>query len=142
MPRPVTSHATTFPEQPVDDDGSIYVPFAGRIPVAGKTLQAIDADIVERLAKKANQPQVMVQMRQNLSSNATVVGEVNQSTRVPLVPGNERLLDALAAAAGVRHPVEQDDHPDHSRRQCLFFAASIPSFAIRGRTCRCCRETW
>jgi polysaccharide biosynthesis/export protein len=103
----VTSHATTFPEQPVDDDGSIYVPFAGRIPVAGKTLQAIDADIAERLAKKANQPQVMVQMRQNFSSNATVVGEVNKSTRVPLVPGNERLLDALAAAAGVRQPVDK-----------------------------------
>jgi polysaccharide export outer membrane protein len=103
----VTSHATTFPDQPVDDDGSIFVPFAGRIPVAGKTLQAIDADIVERLAKKANQPQVMVQLRQNLSSNATVVGEVNKSTRVSLVPGNERLLDALAAAAGVREPVDK-----------------------------------
>jgi polysaccharide biosynthesis/export protein len=106
-PALVTSHATSFPEQPVDDDGSIYVPFAGRIPVAGKTLQAIDADIAERLAKKANQPQVMVQMRQSFSSNATVVGEVNKSTRVPLVPGNERLLDALAAAAGVREPVDK-----------------------------------
>jgi polysaccharide export outer membrane protein len=106
-PALVTSHATTFPEQPVDDDGSIYVTFAGRIPVAGKTLQAIDADITERLAKKANQPQVMVQMRQSFSSNATVVGEVNHSTRVPLVPGNERLLDALAAAAGVREPVDK-----------------------------------
>jgi polysaccharide biosynthesis/export protein len=103
----VTSHATSFPEQPVDDDGSIYVPFAGRIPVAGKTLQAIDADIAERLVKKANQPQVMVQMRQSFSSNATVVGEVNKSTRVPLVPGNERLLDALAAAAGVKNPVDK-----------------------------------
>jgi polysaccharide biosynthesis/export protein len=106
-PAIVTSHATTFPEQPVDDDGSIYVPFAGRIPVAGKTLQAIDVDIAERLAKKANQPQVMVQMRQSLSSNATVVGEVNHSTRVPLIPGNEQLLDALAAAAGVREPVDK-----------------------------------
>ena len=106
-PAAVTSHATTFPEQPVDDDGSIYVPFAGRISVAGKTLQAIDADITERLAKKANQPQVMVQLRQSFSSNATVVGEVNKSTRVPLVPGNERLLDALAAAAGVRQPVDK-----------------------------------
>jgi polysaccharide biosynthesis/export protein len=103
----VTSHATSFPEQPVDDDGSIYIPFAGRVLVAGKTLQAIDADITERLAKKANQPQVMVQMRQSFSSNATVVGEVNHSTRVALVPGNERLLDALAAAAGVKNPVDK-----------------------------------
>jgi polysaccharide export outer membrane protein len=102
-----TAHATTLPEQPVDDGGFIYVPFAGRIPAAGKTLDAIEAEIVERLAKKANQPEVLVRMTRNMSSNATVVGEVNSSTRVPLVPGNERLLDALATAAGVRQPVNK-----------------------------------
>src|SRR3984885_14248671 len=95
-----TSHATTLPEQAVDDDGCIYVPFAGRIPATGKTLQEIEANIVARLVKKANQPEVLVRMTHNLSSNVTVVGEVNTSTRVPLAPGNERLLDALAAAAG------------------------------------------
>lgn len=102
-----TSHATTLPEQPVDDEGCIYVPFAGRIPAAGKSLRAIEADIVARLAHKANQPEVLVRMTRNYSSNATVVGEVNLSTRVPLVPGNERLLDALAAASGVRQPVNK-----------------------------------
>jgi polysaccharide export outer membrane protein len=102
-----TSHATTLPEQAVDDEGCIYVPFAGRIPAAGKTLQEIEADIVARLNKKANQPEVLVRMTRNLSSNVTVVGEVNTSTRVPLAPGNERLLDALAAAAGVRQPVNK-----------------------------------
>ena len=102
-----TSHATTLPEQPVDDDGFIFVPFAGRIPAAGKSIQSIEGEIVNRLNGKANQPEVMVRMTRNLSSNATVVGEVNVSTRVPLVPGNERLLDALAAAAGVRQPVNK-----------------------------------
>ena len=102
-----TSHATTLPEQMVDSEGFIYVPFAGRVPAAGKSLQEIQADIVSRLTGKANQPEVMIRMTRNLSSNATVVGEVNTSTRVPLVPGNERLLDALAAAAGVRQPVNK-----------------------------------
>jgi polysaccharide export outer membrane protein len=102
-----TSHATTLPDQAVDDDGFIFVPFAGRIPASGKTLQAIQADIVARLAKKANQPEVMVRLTRSFSSNATVVGEVNLSTRVPLVPGNEKLLDALAAAGGVRQPVNK-----------------------------------
>jgi polysaccharide export outer membrane protein len=100
-----TSRPTALPDQPVDDDGTIYVPFAGRVPAAGKTLQEISADIVARLEKKANQPQVFVRMTHNSASNATVVGEVNVSTRVPLVPGNERLLDALAAAGGVRQPL-------------------------------------
>jgi polysaccharide export outer membrane protein len=102
-----TSHAVTLPEQPVDDEGFILVPFAGRIPAGGKTLTSIEAEIVSRLKGKANQPEVLVRMTRNLSSNATVVGEVNSSTRVQLVPGNERLLDALAAAAGVRQPVNK-----------------------------------
>jgi polysaccharide export outer membrane protein len=101
------SHETTLPEQPIDEMGFIYVPFAGRVPAAGKSLQAIGEDIAARLAHKANQPEVLVRMTHNFSSNATVIGEVTTSTRVPLVPGNERLLDALAAAAGVRQPVNK-----------------------------------
>ena len=93
--------------QPVDSDGYHTVPFAGRIPAAGKTLHAIEAEIVRRLTGKANQPEVMVRLTHNFSSNATVVGEVNVSTRVPLAPGNQRLLDALAAAQGVRQPVNK-----------------------------------
>lgn len=102
-----TSHATTLPDQAVDDDGFIFVPFAGRILASGKTLQDIQAQIVARLAKKANQPEVLVRLTRSFSSNATVVGEVNVSTRVPLVPGNEKLLDALASAGGVRQPVNK-----------------------------------
>jgi polysaccharide biosynthesis/export protein len=102
-----TAHSTTLPDQPIDDDGFIFVPFAGRIPAAGQTLTSIEGEIVSRLKGKANQPEVLVRMTRNLSSNATVVGEVNSSTRVQLVPGNERLLDALAAASGVRQPVNK-----------------------------------
>ena len=102
-----TSHATTLPEQMVDDDGNIVVPFAGPIHAAGKSLEAIGAEIVSRLSGRANQPQVIVRMTHNLSANATVVGEVTISTRVPLVPGSERLLDALAAAGGVKQPVNK-----------------------------------
>jgi polysaccharide export outer membrane protein len=102
-----TSHPTSLPDQPIDDDGTIYVPFAGRVPAAGKTLQEISADIVTRLEKKANQPQVFVRMTHNTASNAVIVGEVNLSTRMALVPGSERLLDALAAAGGVRDPINK-----------------------------------
>jgi polysaccharide biosynthesis/export protein len=102
-----TSHATTLPEQPIDDEGFIVVPFAGRVPASGKTLSEIQGEIRNRLKGKANQPEVLVRMTRNYSSNATIVGEVNLSTRMSLVPGNERLLDALAAAGGVRQPVNK-----------------------------------
>jgi len=102
-----TSHATTLPDQMIDDEGFISVPFAGRIPCAGRTIEEIESEITARLTGKANQPQVLVRETHNYSANATVVGEVNVSTRVPLVPGNDRLLDAIAAAGGVRQPVNK-----------------------------------
>jgi polysaccharide biosynthesis/export protein len=104
---PAPSLPTTLPEQPVDGEGCITVPFAGRIPAAGKTLPEIAAEIKERLAKKANQPEVLVLLTRNLSSTVTVVGEVTISTRVPLTAAHERLLDALAVAAGVKQPVNK-----------------------------------
>ena len=104
---PTPSLATTLPEQPVDGEGCITVPFAGRIPAAGKTLPDIAAEIRHRLSKKANQPEVLVLLTHNLSSTVTVVGEVTTSTRVPLTAAHERLLDALAFAAGVKQPVSK-----------------------------------
>ncbi|HEV7914772.1 MAG TPA: polysaccharide biosynthesis/export family protein [Albitalea sp.] len=100
-----TSRGTLLPEQTVDADGMIFVPFAGRIPAAGRALQEIETDIVSRLRGKANQPQVMLRVLRNTSSSVTVVGEVGTSIRMPLTVGRERLLDALAAAGGVRQPV-------------------------------------
>ncbi|HWW22226.1 MAG TPA: polysaccharide biosynthesis/export family protein, partial [Steroidobacteraceae bacterium] len=102
-----TSHAVMLPEQTIDDEGDIMVPFAGRVPASGKTVEAIEREIVDRLAKKANQPEVLVQRTHNASANATVVGEVTTSTRVPLQSGSEHLLDALAAAGGVKQPVNK-----------------------------------
>jgi polysaccharide biosynthesis/export protein len=104
---PTPAHATTLPEQPVDGEGCITVPFAGRIPAAGKTLPDIAAEIKRRLGSKANQPEVLVLLTRNLSSTVTVVGEVTTSLRVPLTAAHERLLDALAFAAGVKQPVNK-----------------------------------
>ncbi len=100
-----TTRQTTFPEQIVNADGVINVPFAGTVPVAGKSPQQIEADLVHRLKDKANQPQVLVRVIRNATQNVTVVGEVAQSIRMPLTAKGERLLDAVAAAGGVRQPV-------------------------------------
>jgi polysaccharide export outer membrane protein len=104
---PGTVRATTLPEQVVDREGFISVPFAGRIRAAGMTPQALETEIVRRLKGKANQPEALVRVLRNASSNVTVVGEVTNSLRMPLTAGGERLLDALAAAGGVRQPVSK-----------------------------------
>lgn len=100
-----TSRVTTFPEQMVSTEGHISIPFAGAISVNGKTPQQVEAEVARRLKDKANQPQVLVRVIRNATSNVTVVGEVATSARMPLTAKGERLLDALAASGGVRQPV-------------------------------------
>jgi polysaccharide export outer membrane protein len=104
---PSTVRATTLPEQVVDRDGAIRVPFAGSIKVLGRTPGEVQAEIVSRLQGKANQPEALVRVNHGGSSTVTVVGEVTNSVRFPLTPAGERLLDALAAAGGVRQPVHR-----------------------------------
>jgi polysaccharide biosynthesis/export protein len=104
---PSTTRVTALPEQMVNSDGRINVPFAGQITAAGRSPQQIEADIVQRLKGKANQPQVLVRVIRNNTANVTVVGEVTSSTRMPLTARGERLLDALAAAGGTRQPVNK-----------------------------------
>ncbi len=104
---PSTTRVTSFPEQMVSGDGMINVPFAGQISAAGRNPQQIETDIASRLKGKANQPQVLVRVIRNTTSNVTVVGEVASSTRMPITAKGERLLDALAAAGGVRQPVNK-----------------------------------
>ena len=102
---PGPSSGVTLPTQMVAADGTIAIPFAGRIAVAGHSTEQIEASIVSHLKGKANQPQVLVSVAKNNASNVTVVGEVNTSTMMPLTPKGERLLDALAFAGGLKQQV-------------------------------------
>jgi polysaccharide export outer membrane protein len=102
-----TSRVTVIPEQVVNRKGTINIPFAGVIQAGGSSIQKIESDIAARLKNKANQPQVLVRSVRNASSMVTIVGEVTASTRMPLTPLGEKLLDALAAAGGVRQPVNK-----------------------------------
>lgn len=99
------SRASVLPEQVVSNGGTINMPFVGSVRAAGRTTQQIEQEIAQRLKAKANDPQVLVRVLRNVSSNVTVVGEVTNSTRLALTPRGERLLDALAAAGGTRQPV-------------------------------------
>lgn len=101
------SHSASFPEQTVSRDGTITVPYAGTIRVAGRTPHGVEALIVSRLAGKAIEPQAMVSIVRNASNTATVLGEVANGARVPLSLRGDRVLDVIAAAGGVRAPVHE-----------------------------------
>jgi len=100
-----SARVSLLPGQMVTFDGNLDVPFAGSIKVAGQSIADVQNAITKSLKGKANQPQVVVRVLQNATSNVTVVGEVSNSLLMPLTAKGERLLDALAAAGGVRQPV-------------------------------------
>jgi polysaccharide export outer membrane protein len=102
-----TTQVTIFPGQMVNSKGYIRIPFAGNIRAAGRTPSQVEAAIIAQLKGKSHNPQVLVRIVANNSSDITVVGEVAASRRVPLTPHRERLLDALAAAGGVRQDVNK-----------------------------------
>ncbi|WP_298965878.1 polysaccharide biosynthesis/export family protein [uncultured Methylobacterium sp.] len=121
-----SSKASVIPEQVVGRDGAISVPYAGRIKVAGKRPQDVQAQIEADLAGKSIQPQVLVAVTSPLSSSVTVVGEAAGASartalaargagpaallgggRVPLTETGDRLLDVIATAGGVSAPVNE-----------------------------------
>jgi polysaccharide biosynthesis/export protein len=101
------SRGVSIPEQIVQPDGTISVPFAGRIHVVGRSPDAVAKLVTDQLNGKTVAPQVLVAVPRSPYYSVTVTGEVINGARVPLSPKGDRLLDMIAAAGGARAPVYQ-----------------------------------
>lgn len=93
-----------LPEQAVDSDGNISVPFAGSIPAAGKTNVEVQRTIVERIRNRAIEPQVVVTLTQQRTGLVTVLGEVNNPVRFPAPASGagDKITDAITRAGGIK----------------------------------------
>jgi polysaccharide biosynthesis/export protein len=89
-----------LPAQAVDQKGSIYVPYAGEIPAAARTIPDIQEAIVARLRNRAIEPQVVVSLNQQHSSVVSVLGDVNTPGVLALNSVGERMLALIARAGG------------------------------------------
>nr|WP_311853608.1 polysaccharide biosynthesis/export family protein [Methylocella sp. CPCC 101449] len=98
------SKSATMPDQPVGRDGSITVPYAGRIHVAGQFPRNVEKTVERALEGKAIQPQVIVNITRPVSSSVTITGEVAGGARVPLSVRGDKILDVIATAGGLRGP--------------------------------------
>jgi polysaccharide export outer membrane protein len=99
------SRNITIPEQLVGQDGGISIPFAGRVPAAGRLPVEVQREIERRLQEKAIEPQVILTVTRSVTNSVTVAGEVVQGARVPLSLKGDRLLDLIAATGGAKAPV-------------------------------------
>ncbi len=89
-----------LPPQAVDQKGSIYIPYAGEIPSAGRTIPEIQQAVVARLRNRAIEPQVVISLNQQHSSVVSVLGDVNTPGVLALNSVGERLLALIARAGG------------------------------------------
>ena len=99
---PVTSTGISVTEQsadlisyPVDGDGYIQLPYAGRILVAGKTLAMVTDEVDKTLKSYIADAAVTVRMVNNYVS---LLGEVQRPGRYPIYKDRMTIFQALAMA--------------------------------------------
>ncbi len=92
----------TIPNQAVDVNGNISVPYAGTIRARGRTQTELQQAIVDALKNRAIEPQVVVSTVDQRTSLVTVLGDVLRPGRLPATVAPERLLDTIARAGGTQ----------------------------------------
>ena len=100
---PAAGRATTLPAQLVELDGTVAIPFAGRVKIGGLTPAQAGHAVERALQGKALEPQVVVTPQSTETNLVTVGGDVGHPGAVPLTVRGERVLDAIAAAGGARY---------------------------------------
>lgn len=95
----------TLPNESVDNDGNISVPYAGTVPAAGRTNVEIQNEIVDKIKNRAIEPQVVVALANQNTSLVSVFGDVNLPVRYPAAAAGaqDRITDAITRAGGIKN---------------------------------------
>jgi polysaccharide biosynthesis/export protein len=89
-----------LPNQAVDNQGNISVPYAGAIRALDRTPPEVEQSIIAALRNRAIEPQVVVSLAEQRTSLVSVLGEVNRPGRFPVSAEGAKALDAIALAGG------------------------------------------
>jgi polysaccharide biosynthesis/export protein len=92
----------TLPNQEVDVQGNISVPYAGSLRAQGRTATELQHAIVDALKDIALKPQAVVSLISQRASSFSVLGDVGGPGGYPALPSGERMLDVIARAGGTR----------------------------------------
>lgn len=89
----------------VDQDGMIFLPYAGRLKAAGQTPDGLRRIIAERLQGQTPDPQIEVRRLSGDGATVTLMGKTGQGI-YPIKPQTRRLSAMLANAGGASIPDE------------------------------------
>ena len=87
--------------QMIDENGEMFYPYTGQIPVAGKTVSELRNTIVESLSLVLNKPQIDVRLISSQSQKAYVQGAVVKAGTIPLSDIPVTILEALNRSGGI-----------------------------------------
>jgi polysaccharide export outer membrane protein len=86
----------------VNDAGDIQVPYAGRLHVAGRTVNEVEEQIRAALRGFSQNPQILITIRESVTNSVIIGGEVAKPGRLVLPTNRETVADAIALAGGYR----------------------------------------
>lgn len=90
----------TFGPVEVPRDGRVGIPYVGDLPVIGRSLAEISAELLEKLKPISSTAQGSVSRSGRIAKTANVLGEVRTPGPVTLERGDMDSLDLLAASGG------------------------------------------
>jgi polysaccharide biosynthesis/export protein len=101
-PANVAASSVALPPLMVARNGTITVPYGGRLKVAGRTPHQVQNMIARALRHGIFEPQVVVNIQSTEENVFTVLGDVRSPGRFKIAQG-ERLLGGIASAGGPVH---------------------------------------
>jgi polysaccharide export outer membrane protein len=117
--------------QPVENDGTFFYPYVGKIPAAGLALADIRADLTKKLGKYIPDPQVDVHVAAYNSQSVSVTGEVKTPARERLTDLPLTLLQAVDAAGGLTP--DADTANVTVRRHGRLYRVDLKAFLASGQ---------
>jgi polysaccharide biosynthesis/export protein len=106
---PLATGGTAFNNVRVDHNGTVSLPYAGKVNVRGLDTQQVESRIRGRLAGVTFEPQVYVELIADRGSTVLVSGEVVKPGRFSLTEGPMTALDAINLAGGPQKATIQSD---------------------------------
>ncbi|KJZ21243.1 polysaccharide biosynthesis/export family protein [Loktanella sp. S4079] len=88
----------------VSNAGTIEVPYAGRIHVAGLTTAGVRRVLLEKYQGQAIDPEINVRIAETSARTVTILGDLRSSGRADIPANGIKLLALLAQMGGVAHP--------------------------------------
>ena len=106
---PVALGGTTFDNLRLDHDGTITMPYAGKINASRLEPARLAERIRARLTGVTFDPQVYVELISDRGSSVLISGDVKAPGRFSMLDGPSTIIDIINKAGGPAHPSHEED---------------------------------